>query len=109
MTADYLQPDIQWVGGLTATVKICHMAEAAGISVITHGGMNDPYGQHTSFAMPGIPWGEFFVASAPGISLEEGARSIPGMSLPVDGHLTPNDGPGFGIELSMGDIESYSS
>jgi len=108
-TADYLQPDIQWVGGLTATVKICHMAEAAGISVIPHGGMNDPYGQHTSFAMPGIPWGEFFVASAPGISLGEGFRRVPGMSLPVDGYLTPNDSPGFGIELSMEDIESYSS
>ena len=29
---DYLQPDIQWVCGLTATVKICHIVEAAGIA-----------------------------------------------------------------------------
>ena len=40
---DVLQPDIQWVGGVTATVKICHIAEAAGISVIPHGGVNDAY------------------------------------------------------------------
>ncbi len=102
---DYLQPDIQWVGGVTATVKICHIAEAAGIGVIPHGGMNDAYGQHTSFAMPNVPMGEFFVGSAPGIPLSEGERRTPGMAVPEDGYLVPNDAPGFGIELTLDDIE----
>ena len=103
---DILQPDIQWVGGVTATVKICHIAEAAGISVIPHGGMNDAYGQHTCFAMPAIPWGETFVGSAPGIPLDEGYRNTPGMSIARDGILIPTDAPGFGIELTLDDIEA---
>ncbi|MDP6513024.1 MAG: enolase C-terminal domain-like protein [SAR202 cluster bacterium] len=105
---DYLQPDILWVGGLTATVKICHIAEAAGIAVIPHGGMNDSYGQHASFAMPNIPWGECFVGSPPGVPLTEAAHRTPGMSVPDDGYLVPNDGPGFGIDLALDDIESHA-
>lgn len=103
---DILQPDIQWVGGVTATVKICHIAEAAGISVIPHGGVNDAYGQHTCFAMPAIPWGETFIGTAPGIPLDEGYRNTPGMSTAKDGFLVPNDAPGFGIELSLDEIEA---
>ena len=55
---DIFQPDVLWAGGITSCVRICHLAEAAGISVITHGGMNYPYGQHLAFAMPAIAWGE---------------------------------------------------
>ncbi len=103
---DILQPDIQWVGGVTATVKICHIAEAAGISVIPHGGMNDAYGQHVCYAMPAIPWGEFFVGSAPGVPLKDATRRTPGMAVPENGYLVPNDAPGFGIELTMKDLEA---
>lgn len=106
---DILQPDIQWVGGVTATVKICHIAEAAGIPVMPHGGMNDAYGQHTCFAMPNIPLGEFFVSSAPGVPLDEGLRTTPGMSLPENGFLTPSDAPGFGIEMTLAEVEAASS
>ena len=102
---DVLQPDIQWVGGVTATVKICHIAEAAGISVIPHGGVNDAYGQHLCFAMPNIPWGEFFVGSAPGVPLSEGARLTPGMSVPERGQVVPSDSPGFGIGLTKEALE----
>ena len=72
--ADVFQPDIQWVGGLTACLKICHLAEAAGIPVIPHAGMNTPYGQHLGLAMPSSPWGEFFLGTAPGVPLEEVIR-----------------------------------
>ena len=85
---DYLQPDIQWVGGLTTTVKICHTAEAAGIGVIPLGGMNDSYGQHACFAMLNIPWGECFVGSPPGVPLIEAAQKTPGMSVPEEGWLS---------------------
>ena len=64
-SVDIFQPDIQWVGGATAIVKICHIAEAAGISVIPHGGMNDAYGQHVCYAMPAIPWGELSATPPP--------------------------------------------
>ena len=35
---DILQPDISWCGGLTTCIKIAHAAEAAGKSVMLHGG-----------------------------------------------------------------------
>jgi len=102
---DYLQPDVRWVGGVTATVKICHIAEAAGIAVIPHGGMNDSYGQHVSYAMPNVPWGECFVGTPLGVPLAEGTHSTPGMSVPKNGYLVPSDAPGFGLEMTLDEIE----
>jgi len=95
---DSLQPDIFWVGGLTACRRIAEMADTAGLTVILHGGGGYPYGQHLTCAMPNMPWAEFFLASPPGVPLEETSR-IPGTSLPVDGWIRPNDGPGFGVEI----------
>ena len=43
---DIFQPDVLWCGGITAAAKICHLAQANNISVIAHGGMNTPFGQH---------------------------------------------------------------
>ena len=69
---DIMQPDIQWVGGVTASVRICHIAEAHGLTVIGHGGMNYPYGQHLAYAMPVIAWGERSEGvSPPGVPLAE--------------------------------------
>ncbi len=98
--ADILQPDIGWVGGLTACVKICHIAESAGVAVIPHAGINTPYGQHLGLAMPHCPWGEFFVGSPPGVPLAE-MRLTPGTQTPVDGFVTPGDEPGFGLGLTL--------
>ena len=95
---DILQPDINWVGGLTACRRIAEMADIAGLTVLLHGGANSSYGQHLTCAMPNMPWGECFIASAPGVPLEESPR-IPGTPVPVDGWVTPNKGPGFGIEI----------
>jgi len=97
--ADILQPDICWAGGLTGCLRINHIAEAAGIEVILHAGMNTPYGQHLTHASANMRWGEFFMGSAPGVPLAE-AQVFPGMAVPVNGRLTPNDTPGFGLGLS---------
>jgi L-rhamnonate dehydratase len=96
--ADIFQPDIQWVGGVTACVKICHIAEAAGLQVIPHGGMNDAFGQHVCLAMPAIRWGEYFVGTAPGVPLDQSPR-LPGTAVPSAGTLVPSDAPGFGLEI----------
>ncbi|MBI1773962.1 MAG: L-rhamnonate dehydratase [Proteobacteria bacterium] len=102
--ADIFQPDIAWVGGVTACVKICHLAEAAGIAVMPHAGMNTPDGQHLCYAMPNIPWGEYFLGTPPGVPLAETAL-FPGTAYPKDGYLVPNDAPGFGIELTLDQLE----
>lgn len=102
-SADVFQPDIGWVGGLTACLKICHLAEAAGIAVIPHAGMNTPYGQHFGLAMPNSPWGEYFLGSPPGVPLAETAL-FPGMATPVAGRVTPSGEPGFGLGATLDDI-----
>ena len=97
---DIMQPDVQWVGGLSAAVRICHLAEAHGRSVITHGGMNYPFGQHLSLAMPAIHWGERSEnVSPPGVPLEEMVL-FPGTAVIRDGRLKPSDAPGFGFEIT---------
>ena len=103
---DIFQPDVQWVGGVTASLKIAHIADAAGIEIAMHAGCNDPYGQHLCYALPGNRWGEFFFGTAPGVGLADGYRNVPGTALPAKGKLVPSDAPGFGIELTLEMIES---
>ena len=106
---DILQPDASWVGGITASVRICHIAEAHGVSVIGHGGMNMPYGQHLAYAMPVIPWGERSEGVAPpGVPLEEMVL-LPGTPVIKDGYLVPSDAPGFGLEFSKEWLEERSA
>ena len=102
---DIFQPDVLWCGGITSAVKICHIAEANNISVIAHGGMNYPYGQHLSMAMPAVVWGERSEGvSAPGVPLAEMVK-LPGTAVIKDGYLTPSDAPGFGLEIDEAWLE----
>ncbi len=103
---DILQPDINWCGGLTTCRKIGDIADSAGLSVILHGGGNTAPGQHISFAMPAIPWLECFIASPPGVPLDEAWR-MPGQAYPKDGWLVPSDAPGFGLDIPEGRLVPY--
>jgi L-rhamnonate dehydratase len=105
---DILQPDINWCGGLTTCLKIAAAADAAGKSVMLHGGGRNPFGQHFSYAVACVPWLEYFIGTAPGVPLEEGVR-IPGQPVAKDGWLVPNDAPGFGLEIPESWIEPYFS
>ena len=103
---DIFQPDVLWCGGITAAVKICHIAEANNISVIPHGSMNYPYGQHLALAMPAVVWGEKSEGvSAPGVPLEEMVK-LPGTAVIRDGYVRPSETPGFGLEIDEGWLES---
>lgn len=97
---DIFQPDLSWVGGITAALRICHLAEAHGQSVITHAGMNYPWGQHLALATPAIAWGERSEGvSPPGVPLDE-MVVLPG-TIPIrDGYVRPSDAPGFGLEVT---------
>ena len=103
---DVMQPDVQWVGGATAVLKIAAIAAAAGTELAVHGGCNDSYGQHLCHGLPGNRWAEMFLGGRPGESLMGAWRSTPGMALPTDGWLVPSDAPGFGIELTRDQIEA---
>ncbi|MGC9467525.1 MAG: enolase C-terminal domain-like protein [Anaerolineae bacterium] len=95
---DIVQPDINWCGGMTTCRRIADAADAAGTSVILHGGGITPFGQHFTYATPAAPWCEYFVGSPPGVPLEEASR-LPGQAVAKDGWLVPNDAPGFGLEV----------
>ncbi len=103
---DILQPDINWCGGVTTCRKIAAIADAAGLSVMLHGGGRNAFGQHFSIAMPSVPWLECFIGSAPGVPLEETPR-LPGQPLPRNGRLTPGDAPGFGLDIPSGWITPF--
>ena len=95
---DVLQPDIELCGGLSETIKIYTMAEAAGLITIPHTSAGTPWGQHFGISMPESPMAEFWLGSDPGIPLEE-VCPIPGMSMPQNGYIVPSDAPGFGMEI----------
>jgi len=96
--AAVLQPDVHWCGGLSEMIKIYHIAEAAGLKTIPHGGAMSAPAQHFSFAMPEAPMGEFHISTPVGIPLAELQR-IPGIPVPKDGFVVPSDAPGFGMEI----------
>jgi L-rhamnonate dehydratase len=104
---DILQPDIEWVGGITACMKICHIAEAAGISVMLHAGMTNAYGQHLTFAMPAATWGEYFVHAPPGVPLTR-MVTMPGTPVPAGGTIRPSDAPGFGLGVDAAWLEKIT-
>ena len=105
--ADIFQADINWVGGFTACQKIAAIADAAGLELICHAGMNTPFGQHFTYASTNSRWGEYFVGGAPGVPLEE-TLGYPGMAVPRDGWCVPSAEPGFGHGLTLEAISKMS-
>lgn len=94
---DILQPDIHWVGGLTACRRICALAEAAGLTVILHGGGLNQFGLHLTAAMPNTPWAEYW-GLPPGVP--PNAITTPwGRAIPQESRIFPTLGSGFGLEI----------
>jgi L-alanine-DL-glutamate epimerase-like enolase superfamily enzyme len=92
---------------MTTCRRIAAAADAGGVSVILHGGGNTVFGQHFSIATPPVPWLECFVATPPGVPLEEAWR-LPGQAVPKDSWLVPTDAPGFGLEIPVEWLEPFA-
>ena len=90
---DVLQPDVQWVGGATAVLKIAAIAAAAGIELAVHGGCNDSYGQHLCHGLPGNRWAEMFVGCGPGESLMAPGAPLPAWPCPPTAGWCPTTRP----------------
>ena len=97
--ADIVQPDVGWCGGLTELLRIAELADAHGVPVVPHG--SSVYGYHFAVTRPDTPFAEFLM-------MHPDATEVVGMfapllvdePVPVDGHLTLTDRPGFGVELN---------
>jgi L-rhamnonate dehydratase len=98
---DILQPDVMWVGGLTALLQIAAHASAYDIPVIPHG--SGPYSYHFVASQPAPPLCEYVAASADGGSiLPVFGALFDGEEMPQDGRLLLAEAPGFGMVLSEG-------
>ncbi len=100
---DVVQPDVLWVGGVTSTRRIAAMAEAAGVGLSLHCGGSDPWSQHLAVSLAGQGLTEVFFGGAP-IGGHSTYRAVAGVARAVGGRVTANEGPGFGIELTLADI-----
>lgn len=94
---DIVQPDIEWAGGFSETLKIYTYAEAAGIATVSHTGANTGWGQHFAYALPEVPLAEWFLNTDVGQPI--GDRLLPGIPVPKNGRVVPSDAPGFGLEV----------
>lgn len=97
--ADILQPDINWVGGLTEARRIVAMASAYDLPVIPHG--SSVFSYHLQYAFTNCPLAEFLVMSPAADRVVplfgELFRNEP---LPRDGYIELTDAPGWGVELN---------
>lgn len=96
---DMIQPDIHWCGGLTELLKIKAMASARSRLCVLHA--SSVYSYHFAIASDATPFSEFLMM-APNAD-----RVVPMFEplftdepVPVDGHVTPSDDPGFGVTLN---------
>ena len=91
--AHILQPDITWSGGLTELRRIAALAQAAQLPIIPHRG-GSIFGLHFILATPNCNLAESFGIGEPGNEMMQAMS--PRFA---DGHIYPNDKPGFGLPL----------
>lgn len=98
-SVDILQPDVMWVGGLTALLQIAAQAAAYDIPVIPHG--SGPYSYHFIASQPQRPLCEYVAASPDGRSIQPiFGKLFTGEDLPANGRLKVSDAPGFGMDIA---------
>jgi L-rhamnonate dehydratase len=94
---DVIQPEIQWCGGLTAVRRIAAMAKPYDVPVIPHGA--SVYNYHFVQSNLNSPFAEY-LSIGDGTTVRPIFESIIGEPLPVNGHVTLSNKPGFGVELN---------
>jgi L-alanine-DL-glutamate epimerase-like enolase superfamily enzyme len=99
---DYLQPDVNRVGGITEARKIWALAQAFDLTVIPHS--HNFHNQHLIIANVNSPMSEFFPSQ-----YRDGdtffSELFIGEAQVKNGHIELSDAPGFGIELNDALIE----
>ncbi len=86
----FVQPDINWCGGLTTLIEIYKMAKQAGVIVCPHRGC-EPYALHAIAALEPEPLAE---------SPRTWFTSVDGFPQIENGAIQLRDEPGFGVSVS---------
>jgi L-alanine-DL-glutamate epimerase-like enolase superfamily enzyme len=99
---DIVQPDILYLGGISRTLRVCRMAQAAGLPITPHAanwGLVTLFTMHLLRAIEGAgKYLEFSIEGPDYYPWQYGLfRKFPYDV--VDGHVTVSDEPGWGIEV----------
>jgi len=92
-----LQPDVAWVGGISETVRICHLASSYHLDVIPHGGSLQAGALHVMKSQVNTPFAEWVRTWDRATGRPKSA--IEGVPDPVDGRVRPSEEPGLGIRI----------
>lgn len=102
---DILQPDVNRTGGITETMKICALAETAGLPVVPHS--NEPHNLAVIFSQSAhvCPVIEYFPSVEPDTGNELFWKAFRGHPVPEQGIIAAPPGPGLGVEIDEEAIE----
>jgi len=101
--ADILQPDVNWVGGLTEAKRIVAMASAYDLPVIPHG--STVFSYHLQTAFTNCPIGEFLNMSPKADKIVPVFGNLfKDEPLPKNGFIELSDKPGWGVELNKEEL-----
>jgi L-alanine-DL-glutamate epimerase-like enolase superfamily enzyme len=107
---DVVQPDICYLGGLTRTLRVVKMAQAAGLPVTPHSAnlsLVTVFTLHLMGAIAGAgPYVEFSIEGADYYPWQDGIYR-PAL-VAKDGKVAIPDGPGWGIEIEPAWLERAS-
>lgn len=103
--ADIVQPDIQWIGGMTEMNRIGAIAKPHDIPVIPH--RSNVYSCHYAIARTNSPYIEYMLGT--GSEVRPLRPEMEGEPLPEDGRISISDDAGFGITLNRDILKTFES
>ena len=102
---DILQPDVQWVGGLSELRKVVAIASAFNVPVIQHGGGMSAADLNVAVSSVNVPMAECQISADP----DEYPAFWRGLPQPEAGFIDAPTGPGLGVEPDWDVIEAHRS
>jgi L-alanine-DL-glutamate epimerase-like enolase superfamily enzyme len=100
---DIVQPDILYLGGISRTLRVCRMANAAGLPITPHSanlGLVTLFTMHLLRAVEGAgKYLEFSIEGPDYYPWQEGLFRKSPYEV-IDGHVTVSDEPGWGVEVN---------
>ena len=100
-TAQVIQPDLLYFGGMIRSMKVARMAEAAGLPCTAHmsgGGLGFLYVAHFASAIPNPGPHQEYKGEDPNFPVTSATSNLKS----VNGVLRVPSGPGLGVELDPG-------